>query len=272
MQLALVTTPSSAKPPFATKPFERDWVVALDQASLESVDLGSVWDDLVSGYNIVADSFCCGDRCYFVLAPSSPVRLEPCRAARAHRDLRLLHEFLLSGSQKSLGYDHDLSPSTITARMKRALSVLGIECCPSRVPALLAMAAAARPAWSSAEQDAPPSSVPIRALRSASRVVSMPRPDLDLPVGLSPALRSVLRMAIDGETHGKMAFLRGSAKRTIANQLGSLFQTLRVSGRAELLTRLCRASLEKNSYRARVSSCVSPPVERAAAPVLVAVG
>ena len=189
MQLTLVPIPSSPRPPFeTTKPFERDWVVALDQASLESVDLGSVWDDLASGYNIVADSFCSGDRCYFVLVPSSPVRLEPCRAARAQRDLRLLHEFLLTGSQKSLGYDHALSPSTITARMKRALSALGIECCPSRVPALLAMAAAARPAWSSAEQGAPPSSVPIRALRGASRVVSMPRPDIDLPVALSPAL------------------------------------------------------------------------------------
>jgi DNA-binding CsgD family transcriptional regulator len=273
MHLALVSIPSIPKSQLrTTEALDRDVVAAIDQASVDCIDIGSVWDDLVSGYNVVADSFHAGDRCYFVLVPSSPVRLEPYQAARARRDLRLLHEFLMCGSQKQLRYDHDLSPATVTARMKRALSALGIDCCPSRLPPLLAMAAAARPAWSSEEQDAPPSSVPLHALRGTYRVVSMTRPDLELPVALSPALRSVLRLAIDGETHEQMSLRRSSARRTIANQLGSLFQILHASGRAELVTRLCRAKIEKNAYRARVSTCLRVPVERAAASILVAAG
>jgi len=273
MHLALVSSLAIPKllPPERSTP-DRDWLVAIDRVSTESIDVGSVWDELVSGYSVVADAFHEGDRCYFVLAPSSPLQARAVKLERARRELGLLHEFLSCGSQKRLAYDRKVSAATVTARMKRALSALGIGGCASRVPPLLAMAAAARPAWSPAASDGPRTSAPFHALQASHRLVSMPRPDLDLKLKLSPALRAVLRLSLDGETHERMAAIRGSTKRTIANQLGLLFQRLQASGRAEVLTRLCRSQVEKNAYGARVSSCVTLEVARAAMSARVAAG
>jgi DNA-binding NarL/FixJ family response regulator len=125
---------------------------------------------------------------------------------------------------------------------------------------MLALAAAARRCLPRTGFETAPPSVPFQPLRNAVRIVSALRPDTRVPAALTPALRSVLRLLLDGETHEQMALHRGSSKRTIANQLGALFQILQASGRAELLARLSRAEVERFAFRARVSTLAAPVV------------
>jgi DNA-binding CsgD family transcriptional regulator len=69
------------------------------------------------------------------------------------------------------------------------------------------------------------------------RWVLLPRPDVDLWTGLSPAEADVARMLLEGRTHAEIAALRGTSMRTVANQLAASFQKLHVSGRSQLLSR-----------------------------------
>ncbi len=55
---------------------------------------------------------------------------------------------------------------------------------------------------------------------------------------LSPAERVVLRAFVDGMTYREIAVARGTAPRTIANQLATIFRKLGGSGRLDLIRRL----------------------------------
>lgn len=64
---------------------------------------------------------------------------------------------------------------------------------------------------------------------------------LDQPCTLSPAERTVARLLIAGASNADIARTRGSAIRTVANQVQSIFRKLEVRSRTELAAHIVRA-------------------------------
>jgi DNA-binding CsgD family transcriptional regulator len=65
-------------------------------------------------------------------------------------------------------------------------------------------------------------------------VLSYPSPQVNLP-GLSAAESQVAGLLLEGRTHDEIAKSRGTSRRTVANQIASIYKKLGVSSRAELL-------------------------------------
>jgi DNA-binding CsgD family transcriptional regulator len=120
---------------------------------------------------------------------------------------------------------------------RQALSYLGLDCTPSKVPFLLCvLARAARPG---AARRSVRSSV-VRSGEHEFQVLSMERPDLSLRARLSLSEFAVLSRLVEGKSHKQIAKERNASAHTIANQLTSAFRRLSVSGRLELLQALAR--------------------------------
>lgn len=64
--------------------------------------------------------------------------------------------------------------------------------------------------------------------------------DEDVGASLAPAEREVARLAADGLSNEEIARARGTAARTIANQLASIYRKLGVGSRVELIALLAR--------------------------------
>jgi DNA-binding NarL/FixJ family response regulator len=100
------------------------------------------------------------------------------------------------------------------------------------------------PAGSSAKREpsegAPPGLRATRfSLGSDELVVfSFPLTELSFPSQLSAAEREVTRGMLEGRSNSAIAAKRGTSMRTVANQIASIFQKLRISSRAELAARL----------------------------------
>lgn len=69
-------------------------------------------------------------------------------------------------------------------------------------------------------------------------MVSFPLPNVDDLEELTPAEREVARLVLAGHGNAAIAEVRGSALRTVANQLASIYRKLGVSGRSELAVKL----------------------------------
>lgn len=225
-----------------------------ESSGAELIDLGHVWRNLRSGHWKIADDFHSDTRCYLVLIAAP----EPARppGSLGLRDLDLLERLLLEGSQKRLALSLGVSTSTIAGASKSCLASMGLSCLASKVPPLLVLAARAAKGQA-------PLGVRVTHLhdgKSEFRIVSAPRPDDFLEGLLPPAEFAVVRLLVDGRSHAEIAVLRGCARRTVANQLASVFQRLSVSGRAELLLYLSarRAAGQPANGNARptpVGSC-----------------
>lgn len=63
-------------------------------------------------------------------------------------------------------------------------------------------------------------------------VIGLP-PDSALPQ-LTPAEQEVVRLVLDGHSNREIALRRGASAKTVANQLGGIYQKLGVSSRYEL--------------------------------------
>jgi len=173
-----------------------------------------IWGRLASGICRVKDAFVDEQTCYLVLC-------EPSAGESAIRPLQLeiLEKILHGSGQKLLAIDLNLSCSTITTVVRRALASLGVDCKPSRVPLALVIAAQA----SNDVQERLTAGVATFAYEGREHlVVSMRRPDCDLSSLLSPAEVEVVRAQIEGHSHRNIAGLRQTSPRTIANQLGAV--------------------------------------------------
>ncbi|HEY0463031.1 MAG TPA: hypothetical protein VGC79_02430, partial [Polyangiaceae bacterium] len=62
-----------------------------------------------------------------------------------------------------------------------------------------------------------------------------------------PAVRDVVCMHTQGESHARIASRRRTSQRTVANQLATAFSRLGVSGRSGLLVYLSLASARDNA-------------------------
>jgi len=76
--------------------------------------------------------------------------------------------------------------------------------------------------------------------RSDEFVLIAQRPDITLASSLSAAECDVVHALVEGKTYAEIAARRQRSKRTVANQLASIFRKLRVRGRAELVGKLVR--------------------------------
>jgi len=146
----------------------------------------------------------------------------------------MLEQVLTGDSQKALAIDSSLSRSTVATRCASALRSVGKEHTLSCVPTLILLAA-------HAARGAKLGAAPVCQIAGPEQerwLVSYDRPDAALNGALSEAEREVTRLLVEGRTHSQMAEIRRTSPRTIANQLGSAFRKLGVSGRTALISKL----------------------------------
>ena len=89
-------------------------------------------------------------------------------------------------------------------------------------------------------QVAPPSDLLARRVHLGSSpyvLLTFTRTDAKHPLDLTLAERKVALALLEGLSNAKIACLRGSSSRTVANQVASLYRKLGVRSRAELASR-----------------------------------
>lgn len=69
-------------------------------------------------------------------------------------------------------------------------------------------------------------------------VLSFPLGAPEVPSSLTKAEREVALLVLEGRADAEIASIRGVSKRTVANQIASIFRKLEVSSRVELAARL----------------------------------
>jgi DNA-binding CsgD family transcriptional regulator len=212
----------------------RERAVRADETSVTGLSLADLWVETTRGQYKILDSFFSRTRCISLLAPQ--------RSAGPPLDARLLDTFegaLLGGAQKCVAAELSVSPSTVATRCKEAMYYLGVESTCSRVPLLLAVLV-----HSARGNNGPHVGRSSRCSTGGGDVlvVSFPRPDLRLRERLSPTECEIASLCMEGHSLERMAAIQGTSRRTIANQLGSVYRKLRLSGRGEFLAWLAAES------------------------------
>jgi DNA-binding CsgD family transcriptional regulator len=214
----------------------RQCVLRAPGSPFRQADCRAVWADLIAGNCKVVDAFFSPERCYLVVADDSVP--SPRHGSRA-RDVRVLEQVASGMPQKVVSLEHGISPSMVTFIVSHYLQFLGLCCQPSQIPLALCMLVCA--------------TVEGRTLRDAQssviefdgkchRAISAPRPEQAVAQMLSPAQLETVRLLLEGRRHAQIATARRTSRRTVANQLGSAFQRLGVSGRSELMRSLALRS------------------------------
>jgi DNA-binding NarL/FixJ family response regulator len=228
--------------------------VALGAEAGESqhpVDLSILWREIVGGRVTAVDSFLSERQCFLVVKSVSESGPDCGPEARLRsRKLDVLESVLMGESQKVIALRLGTCVSTVSLVLGQALKTVGLSCCPSKVPLIVAsMVAAAR-----GLADFPSARVcELIVCGERYRIVSIVRGDLVLSSRLTRAEYATTRLLIAGKHHGEIAAERGCSVRTVANQLGSAFKKLGVSGRGELLAWLVRTGGRGGCARFAVS-------------------
>lgn len=194
----------------------------------ETVDLADVWRALCLATMRIIEAFHTDDRCFLVL--SAAVGGDARRPLRG-RNLEALERALNGSGSKIIAMELGASESTISFLIKQSTRQLGFSFGISNMPTLLMMAAhAAR------------GGVRIEAQRSALEArgqsfvtISAARPDRALETRVSAAEYAVAQLLVEGHPYSKIAALRGTSARTVANQVSAVFRKLDVSGRTQLV-------------------------------------
>jgi DNA-binding CsgD family transcriptional regulator len=221
----------------------------------EVTSLSALWTELINGSCKVQAAEFTELTCALVVtrAPLTP-SVQRKRAKRlSQRDIEVLEQSLLAGVRKSVAVDFGLCPSSIAEILRRGFAFMGLSCWPSRMPLLLVMAAHAEH-MSEASRSA--KLLTLQNQQISKQTFSAARPDLALGDVLSPAEHAVTRLLIEGHSYTEIAQLRGTSRRTVANQIASAFRQLGVSGRAELLCSL--ATRHSALWRAQYSLTARP--------------
>jgi len=188
------------------------------------VDLAELWADLIGGRHFMHDARYVKGRCFVIF--------EKCHRTPLASQSRQILERALSGERlKVLSIELGLSPATISQRCSSALSTLGYESRLWRVPVLLVAAAHA------ARGMTVPCAVRLPLSPGDGFVVSCALPGVGWELHLSRSEYEVAKFMIEGKSHEEIALARQTAKRTIANQISSIFRKLGLSGRSELRAR-----------------------------------
>ena len=205
----------------------------------QAASLSALWTELVSGFCKIEGSEFTEQTCSLVVTRGH--RGTNAGAGRLPlRDIQVLERSLIEGVRKSVAVDFGLCPSSVAEILRRCFVFMGLSCWPSRIPLLLVMAVHAKRGL---ESNRAAKLILAQNLQFSRQTISAVRPDNELSSWLSPAEYAVTRLLIEGKSYAEMAALRGTSKRTVANQLASAFHRLRISGRAELLCLLAQRQL-----------------------------
>jgi DNA-binding NarL/FixJ family response regulator len=209
-----------------------------DCALGEPADLGDLWAALTAGIYQVVSAFSTDER--------FGVMVRAVRAAADQNDtsrkLTVLKCLLRGEPQKLPAAELGLTVSTIALDAKKCLSFMGFACTASRIPPLLFMAANAR--VSSEAVDAR-----VFCASDGCRVFSAARLDRRLSALMAPAECAVARLLVEGKSHAEIATVRGTSRRTVANQIAAVFRRTHVSGRCQLIHWLIDAlDCESNGF------------------------
>ena len=189
------------------------------------VDWGSFWKRIAAGKLHIVESTCTETCCNLVLEEMLDADTSPLSAA----DTRILERILLGESQKAIALDWHSATSTIATKAIRSFRSFGLECSSSTVPTALVMlvhVSLGRIPLLNGEVTTTP---------EGRMSISIRRPDKDLDGFFSAAERQVIAFLIEGITQREMAERRNTSPRTIANQVGSAYVKLRVSGRIAMI-------------------------------------
>jgi DNA-binding NarL/FixJ family response regulator len=204
-------------------------VVAADATALSMAALARLWQLMATGEAAIVGSFFGRSRCGLLLQ-----RVESPTAVLSGRRRRILEEVLRGLSQNAIAIDLGLAPSTVASDARVALETLGVCGRPSRAHPLLMLAATV--AWCGGESTVSSGTLEIAGTRVD--VVGMDRPERAI-AGLVPGAElEVIASLVEGCSYTEIATRRGTAVRTIANQIAASFRRLNVSGRSELIQRL----------------------------------
>ncbi len=197
------------------------------------VDLARVWVEITSGRYRIVETLVTEQRCYVVLEPGERDGAQ--RRLIAERRVETLEGILLGEGRKALSFRQAIDVRSVTANANHALRGIGCRCLLSRLPMpLFTLVHAAH-----GRTDLTKGRIgPLGTEESGHRILAMNRVDDCVYPMLSPAEAAVTRLFLAGESHDRIAVLRKTAPRTIANQLTATFHKFGVSGRIELLCTL----------------------------------
>lgn len=157
------------------------------------------------------------------------------RSAVTGRGRHFLEAAILGCSHKSIAVEHGVAESTVSTAVQQALARFGVRARASKAPPMLTVLARAAAAL-------PVPRVRFDALTETQGIVSLLRPELYLRPHLPPAEFEVLLRIVEGQSYADVARERHVSKRTVANQVASIFHRLRVSGRAGLVSHVVSAA------------------------------
>jgi len=234
-------------------PFElrRDRAILQDRLTCEASSLIELWSSLRSFEERIIDAFFSSERCFLLLERNR----EPPRAL-AETQRRVLEHILAGRCQKFLVIELGIAASTVALHSRQSLRAVGLTGKPSRchpLPMLAAMASRLNAeSWRAA------SSTLVDDGRTL-RVVSVARPEIQLSRTLPRAEFEVLRGLVEGLCYEEISQQRRTSRRTVANQVSSLFRRFHVSGRNELVWHLWGAAMR--------NATTLPPVSESTAAV-----
>ena len=208
-----------------------------DAGVSQTFDLARLWLELCRGTWRFRDTFPTENR-YIALIEEPSARFpQPLKAGK----LGVLKRVLLGETPKAVAIELRMGLSSVAAAIQDCLLGMGIPGRLSQASVLLTIAACAahRPGRSPALGRL--SRVDLAG--QAYWVVSVARPDLDFPVHLSDAEAAVVRELVAGRSHAQISRSRATSRRTVANQLATVFRKLGVSGRGAVVHRLIEHSL-----------------------------
>lgn len=208
-----------------------------DSALSQTFDLSRLWLELCRGTWRFRDTFPTDHR-YIALIEEPRARFpQPLKACK----LSVLKRVLLGEAPKAVAFDQRMGLSSVAAAIQDCLLGMGIPGRLSQASVLLTMAACAA--------HRPETSPTLGRLSRVEMngqpywVVSVVRPDLEFPVPLSHAEAAVVRELVAGRSHAQISRLRATSRRTVANQLATVFRKLGVSGRGAVVHRLIQHSV-----------------------------
>jgi DNA-binding NarL/FixJ family response regulator len=183
-----------------------------------------IWRGLVSGRWSLVERAQAGGATVLIAHRNEPRAPDP--RGLSPRERAIVELVLDGASNKQVAYTLGSSHGTVASHLRRALRKLGFA---SRVDLMRVGALAAGQATRS-------------RLGAGLDVVVLERgaPGWELP--LTEAERAVALLVCEGLTNAQIAHRRGTAARTVANQLASTFGKLGVGSRAELALLMSRTS------------------------------
>lgn len=182
------------------------------------MDLAALWSGLRSGKLYVASSRYENGMCWATIEVGERAVVPSTMA------MNVLERVLGGEAQKVVAAELGRAVATVAGYCAQALNTIAYERISARAPILLVMAVAA------ARGAHVPKAKVERVLDDGSWSISVALPGGNLARRLSPGEREVARAVIEGKTHAEIASARGTSRRTVANQLASVFDKTGIYG------------------------------------------